>query len=55
MIYVYRLTVKSRAPKAITTVVDMLYKNESDAQNHADHYREAAYPYHVTVTRMEVY
>lgn len=50
MKHVYRL----RVILVGTVVVDMLYWNEEDAENHADAYRESETHYKVKVTREEV-
>lgn len=50
MKYAYRLKIISSG----IIVVDILYRNEQDAENHADVYRESKYTYTVIVTREEV-
>lgn len=50
MKHVYRLKIISGG----IIVVDMLYHNEQDAENHADVYRESETHYTVSVKREEV-
>lgn len=54
MKYVWQLRVEHQGFSVRTLIVDMLYLSETDAESHADLYRESVETYNVSVKKREV-